>query len=56
MFYGVLKLALSESVVVSMPAAIAQGKSPAIKFLDRSWNDINSGVRISIDNTNKVGN
>ena len=37
-----------ENLLVSMPSAIKEGKSPAIRFLERNWNDENSGARISI--------
>ena len=37
-----------------MPTAIEEGKVPAIKFLDRIWNDVNDGVRINLGSMKQV--
>ena len=37
-----------------MPSEVSNGKSPAIQFLDRVWNDESKGVFIKINPPSKV--
>ena len=44
----------NENMIVPMKNAIRDGKSPAIQYMDRTWNDKSSGTSITMDTTTKV--